>query len=89
MVAIDGTGTVLVWDAATGRMVRAIGGPPTAFRDIALSPDGLTLATLEDPGVLRLWDLASGRERRRWHEVPGYPTHLTFSPDTDPRVGSG
>jgi RNA polymerase sigma factor (sigma-70 family) len=81
MVAIDGTGAVLVWDAATGRMVRAIGGPRVAFRDIALSPDGLTLATLDEPGVLRLWDLASGRERRRWHEVPGYPTHLTFSPD--------
>ncbi len=81
MVAIDGTGAVLVWDAATGRMVRAIGGPRVAFRDIALSPDGLTLATLEEPGVLRLWDLASGRERRRWHEVPGYPRHLTFSPD--------
>ena len=44
-------------------------------------PDGLTLATMEGQGVLRLWDLASGRERRRWHEVPGYPTHLTFSPD--------
>ena len=81
MVAIDGTGAVLVWDAATGRMVRAIGGPPIAFRDIALSPDGLTLATLEEQGVLRLWDLASGRQRRRWHEVPGNPMHLTFSPD--------
>jgi RNA polymerase sigma factor (sigma-70 family) len=81
MVAIDGSGAVRVWDAATGRMVRAIGGPPIVFRDIALSPDGLTLAALEEQGVLRLWDLASGREHRRWHEVPGYPMHLTFSPD--------
>ena len=72
LVAIDRAGAVLVWDAATGRMVRAIGGPPIAFRDIALSPDGLTLATLEDSGQLRLWDLASGRERRRWHAIPGF-----------------
>ncbi len=85
IVAIDRTGAVLVWDAATGQLVRAIGGPPIVFRDIALAPDGLTLATLETfqtPGcALRLWDLDSGRERRRWHEVPGYPMHLTFSPD--------
>ncbi len=85
MVAIDRAGAVLVWEAATGRMVRAIGGLPVAFREIAISPDGLTLATLETfqtPGcALRLWDLDSGRERRRWHEVPGYPMHLTFSPD--------
>ena len=81
IVATDRAGAVLVWDAATGRMVRAIGGPASAYPQIALSPDGLTLATLDQSGVLRLWDLASGRERRRWHEVPGYPTHLTFSPD--------
>jgi Sigma-70 region 2 len=32
-------------------------------------------------GGIPIWDLASGRERRRWHEVPGFPEHLTFSPD--------
>src|SRR5262249_49624493 len=81
LVAIDRTGAVLVWDAATGRMVRAIGGPPIAFRNIALSPDGQTLATVEDSGQLRTWDVALGHERRRWHAMQGFGHCLTFSPD--------
>jgi RNA polymerase sigma factor (sigma-70 family) len=79
MVALDRT--VLVWDAETGRKLRVIGGPEIVLRDIALAPDGLTLATLDNQGVLRLWELASGREIRRWHQVAGNPGHLTFSPD--------
>src|SRR5262249_53224080 len=82
LVAVNGTGAALVWDAATGRMVRAIGGPGSDFRHIALSPDGHTLATADDPGQLRVWDLASGRERRRWHAIQGFGRHLTFSPDS-------
>ena len=81
LVAIDRTDAVLVWDAATGRMVRAIGGHPIAFRYIALSPDGQTLATVEDSGQLRTWDVASGHERRRWHAMQGFGHCLTFSPD--------
>ena len=48
---------------------------------IALSPDGQTLATTEPPGQtpatvgqpgrLRLWDVDSGQERWRWHPVRG------------------
>jgi WD40 repeat protein len=48
---------------------------------LALSPDGKTLATGED-GVVRLWDLATGKETRSF----AYPDlfwvrWLTFSPD--------
>ena len=81
LVALDGTGTLLVWDAATGQTARSIGRPPTQFRHIALSPDGRTLATLEDAGQLVTWDLPSGRERRRWHAIPGVGGRLAFSPD--------
>ena len=34
--------------------------PRTDFREIALSPDGKTLATIEDPERLRLWDCRLG-----------------------------
>jgi RNA polymerase sigma factor (sigma-70 family) len=81
LVAIDDGGLVRVWDAATGRMIRAIGDPSTRFWHIAVSPDGNSLATIEDPGQLRMWDLPSGRERRRWHAIAGSYRHLTFSPD--------
>src|SRR5262249_53744887 len=75
------SGSGRVWDAATGRLVRAIGGESARFSWIAVSADGQTLATIEEPGVLRTWELASGRERRTWHAVPGQYQCLAFSPD--------
>jgi len=81
LIAVDNSGAIRVWDAATGRMIRTIGGPPNYFRHVALSPDGLTLVTIEDPGLLRIWDLASGRERRSWHATRGPCWCLAFSPD--------
>ena len=49
---------------------------------MALSPDGNTLATVEQPGRLRLWDLATGRERRRWREATDEEyKDVRFSPD--------
>jgi WD40 repeat protein len=81
LVAMDFGGRVRVWDAATGRTIRAIGEQLDHFRQIAVSPDGGTLATIEDPGQLRTWDIATGRERRRWHSMAGTHEHLTFSPD--------
>jgi WD40 repeat protein len=89
LVAIDDVGIVRVWDRATGRSVREIGDTRTepwmmsSPREIALSPDGKTLAILqiEQPGLLQLWETASGRERRRWHPAKGETfQHPIFSP---------
>ena len=81
LVALDNSGGLRVWDAATGRLIRTIGGPSDLFREFAMSDDGRTPATIEDPGQLRVWELPSGRERRHWHAIPGSYQHLTFSPD--------
>jgi WD40 repeat protein len=83
LVTVTGNQAVHVWDVATGRIVRTIGNPESQFREIAISADGLAMATIEEvPGPLRLWDLASGRERRRWHGTREANYHrLTFSPD--------
>ncbi len=97
LVTLERPDVVRVWDAITGQVVREIGD---ANRDrpmtspglqIALSPDGQTLATAEpsgqtaatvdQPGRLRLWDVNSGRERRRWLRIPATYEGLTFSPD--------
>jgi WD40 repeat protein len=74
---------IQVWDAATGRTVRDIGDFTIDFREIALSPDGKTVATTEYPSRLRLWDIAAGRERRRWHQTEndGDWWFPAFSPD--------
>lgn len=55
-------GEVLLWNTATGKVVRKI-------EDIAeplcasFSPDGKTLATGDSTNRVRLWDVASGKER--------------------------
>ncbi len=79
-----GNGRIRVWDSATGRIVRAIGDSESDFRAMAISPAGNTLATTAGfPSRLRLWDLPSGREQRRWHvaKAETYYGQLCFSPD--------
>ncbi len=74
LVTVDVTHIVHVWDAKTGEIVRKIGDVEADDREvsysseIALSPEGKTLATIEKPGQLRLWDITSGREQRRSHQ---------------------
>ncbi len=63
-----------IWDAATGRLLHQMALSGDLFERMALSPDGTTLATTEpNPDCrLRLWDVATGRERRRWHLTREY-----------------
>src|SRR5262249_13208826 len=69
------------WDMAAGRLVRE--WPPLGgdMFGLVVSPDGDTLATGGQAGVVRLWDLATGLERR---PAEGHVTaiaHLAFGPD--------
>ncbi len=65
---------VSVWDAASGRLLHQMPLSGDNFQPIALSPDGTTLATTElNPDCrLRLWDVATGRELRRWRLAKDY-----------------
>jgi WD40 repeat protein len=55
---------VVVWDAASGRLARRIGGLSGVVRGLAFSPDGKTLAVAEGvpgrAGAVSLVDFASG-----------------------------
>ncbi len=68
LITLGGKRTMCVWDAATGRLRSQVPLSGSVFDRIAISPDGATLATTEpDPNCrIRLWDVATGRERRRW-----------------------
>ncbi len=59
-----GTGTVTVWETATGKEVTTVAGGRVGH--LALAPDDRSLVTT-DGGFLHVWDLATGKERRRWH----------------------
>ncbi len=92
--------TILLWDAATGKIVRQI-QRAVETDALAFSPDSKILAaggTLgignrspnnEDRGSIHLWDVSSGREVRR---LPGHFSHvvsLAFSTDGKWLISAG
>jgi hypothetical protein len=66
-----------VWDLASGRELRRMRGSAGA---IALSPDEKTIATA-DGSTIRLWELASGKERGAFAGHRHRARALAFSPD--------
>jgi WD40 repeat protein len=86
-------------DAQTGQEIRKVGEGGDFTRPIALSPNGRTVVTggpfSRDPSGIRLWELASGRERGKLASSPQRVTASVFAPngkllalgDRDGRVG--
>ena len=84
--------TVRLWDAATGDQV---GNPLTVhagpfnpatyisapFNSVAFSPDGTTLASGNTNGPVRLWDVATGHQRKPLASHTGAVFSVAFSPD--------
>jgi WD40 repeat protein len=74
-------GDVRVWKVATGQLLRewSVPGKPKA---VALSPDGKTLATGEETGVIRLWETRTHVERGRLEGVHSAGVSaLAFAPN--------
>jgi WD40 repeat protein len=77
---IAGVDVIRRWDVATGKEIQPPEGNLYRVSQIALSPDGKTLATASFDSV-SLWDTASGT-RLRDVSVAGEPlSRCTFSPD--------
>ena len=75
------TGTVKVWDAATGRTSSPSRGTPTPVMSVAFSPDGRRLASASEDGTVKVWDAATGQEALTLKGHTGAVTSVAFSPD--------
>jgi WD40 repeat protein len=69
-LATAGTdGLVHLWDVRTGSYIRGLGeslGNRSTIADLAVSPDGRMVATLAFDRTVRLWETATGKERKSW-----------------------
>ncbi len=92
-------GVITLWGPAAGKLLREVRSPNKHVRAVAWSPDGKTLAASEakEPdergeGVveyLRLWDPATGKERRHIKGHWGLVESLTFTADGKTLISGG
>jgi WD40 repeat protein/serine/threonine protein kinase len=89
LITAGTSGTLQIRDAATGTLREEFGRHPSTVRQIAISPDGRTLAsvTTED-SVIRLWDLASHDLIATLNSHVAPLNYIVFSPDGR-RLASG
>ena len=86
---------IWMYDAQTGEELSLIAVLPGEGRDVttmAFSPDGKTLASGEEGGVGRLWDVTTGKPIGTFKEIlrPRYPAlkALVFSQDNRKLIGA-
>jgi RNA polymerase sigma factor (sigma-70 family) len=74
-------GSVRLLDARTGRLLRCLYHP--SARKVAFSPDGARAISSGDGGdqTLRLWDLATGEELKRFGPYEGNVYGVAFTPN--------
>ena len=86
--------SVILWDADTGRRRHTLVGHKGALRSFAFSPNGRWLATVgaggrtvvkgkqqSEPGMVKLWEVATGKEIATYVEPGAEPSLAEFSPD--------
>jgi WD40 repeat protein len=77
------TGQGLGWlPGHTSPAWQFVEGRPVVVGALLFAPDGKTLASHADDGILRLWDVASGDELLRIPRGPDWTNVLAFSPDS-------
>lgn len=80
IIASRGGPTIRLWDAATGTLIRSFGGQEPIF-DIAFSPDGARLASIDRYHAITIWDVASGLALRKMQGNTSRGNAIAWSPD--------
>lgn len=79
-LAATGGAQVMLWDLETGALIQKMASlAPTIALDF--SPDRRTLALLDENGLLRLWDIPSGKQTYMFDLAGQVGRKMKFSPD--------
>ncbi|MCH8913273.1 MAG: hypothetical protein IIA33_06850, partial [Planctomycetes bacterium] len=73
--------SLLLWDTATGAVIRRYDGHAATVWSLAFSPDGVLVASGSQDKSLILWDVETGAIRQRFDELGETPFTIAFSPD--------
>ena len=73
--------TARLWDAQSGKELRAFTGHDSAVSSVAFSPDGKQVLTGSLDKTARLWDAQSGKELRTFTGHTGSVESVAFAPD--------
>jgi hypothetical protein len=74
-VTASADGTVRVWDAFSGAMIRVLSGHRSPIRQLAVLTED-TFVSAGDDGCVLFWELSTGRLRERWQAHDGAITAL-------------
>ena len=74
-------GRAILWDANTGRELRAFEGDSKWIIFVAFSPDGRTIVTVSTDNTAVLWDVKTGRMLRMFQGHSNHVWSVAFSPD--------
>jgi WD40 repeat protein len=72
---------LLLWDVATGELVREFAGNQGCVRSIAFSRDGRWLACGAQSGTVRVWETATGQEVETFVQEGRPVRDVAFGPD--------
>jgi WD40 repeat protein len=80
-LGVTGDNNLILWDLASGEIVRRYEGHESIVWSLAFSPDGRMAASgAEDESVI-LWDVESGEQIQRWDALGENVMALAFTPD--------
>ena len=73
--------SVIVWDAATGKLQRVFQGHLREVTCVAVRPDNLQVASASDDGSIRLWPLTAADENRAVEDATDNLWTVAYTPD--------